>query len=174
MAKESNPAYGELDRKNITRFVKSRWKTMNENADASQSHFCVRITATDPVLDSHGRAVHADIRQIGLAQVEGVRSSRIFMVEGHLNRHHVDELARSLLADPVAESFVVTPGFDQRRDDHPAIEIHPQPGVMNPTAGSALQAGSNLLASRFGGNATLAAVQTGRRYEIIDVVHSRI
>jgi phosphoribosylformylglycinamidine (FGAM) synthase PurS component len=105
----------------------------------------VHVRRRSPSLDGHGRDVLAEIRQLGLEHVEGVRSSRFYLFSGSLSVTDVELLASSLLTDPVAEMFTVGVGLAARTPGDPAIEIHTLPGVTNPTAMSALEASQRLL-----------------------------
>ncbi|MFQ5462439.1 MAG: phosphoribosylformylglycinamidine synthase subunit PurS [Phycisphaerae bacterium] len=127
----------------------------------------ILVRPREPSLDGHGSAILSDIRQLGLEHVEAVRSSKIYMLVGSLTENDVRALAESLFADAVAEVWTCGPGFSTRDEAHPAVEVHPLPGVMNPVALSALAACKRVLAGITGTNAILEQVQTARRYEII-------
>ena len=140
---------------------------MSRKQSRDQRRWHVRVRPRTPQLDGHARAVLADIRQIGLQHVEGVRSSRIYLFAGRLNESDVRLLAEELLTDPVAERFEYQEGFAERDDAGPAIEVHPLPGVMNPAALSTADAARRLLANKGSPNAAIDEVQTARRYEIV-------
>ena len=127
----------------------------------------IQVSPRRSDLDGHGRDVLADVRQIGLEHIEGVRSSRIYLLEGSLLESDVRLLAEKLLSDPVAELFEVREGFARRDNTDGAIEVHPLPGVMNPAALSTLDAAGRLLAAQGRSQARVAAVQTARRYLIL-------
>ena len=54
-----------------------------DRADSVQ-RWHIQVSPRRSDLDGHGRDVLADVRQIGLEHVEGVRSSRIYLLEGSL------------------------------------------------------------------------------------------
>ncbi len=139
---------------------------MGQNNDAATTHWHVRVRPKAAQLDGHGRDVLADVRQIGLEHIEGIRSSRLYLIAGRLGESDVDLLARDLLADPVAEVYTVGPGFSERVDELPAIEVHRQPGVMNPVAISARDACRRALVAADRAEATIDEIQTARRYEV--------
>ena len=124
-------------------------------------HWCVRVSPRESGWDGHARDVLADIRELGLAHIEGVRSSKLYFLSGSLAQAEVSELANVLLTDAVAETSSITQGFAAREDRFPAIEVQVKPGVMNPVAMSTLDAVARMIGSK------IDAVQTGRRYEII-------
>jgi len=140
---------------------------MNRDSSRDSRRWHVRVHPRQAQLDGHGRAVAADIHQIGLLHIRSVRSSRIYLFAGQLNESDVRMLAEELLTDPVAERFEYHEGFSKRDDAGPAIEVHPLPGVMNPAALSTADAARRLLANKGMPNAAIEEVQTARRYEIV-------
>ncbi len=140
---------------------------MSREGTGVASLWHVRVSPRSPQLDGHGRSVLGDVRQIGLQHIEGVRSSRLYFLGGRLTDADVRLLAEQLLADPVVETYRVGEGLSHRDDRNPAVEVHYQPGVMNPLAMSTLDAARDLLATGGHGEATLERVQTARRYEIV-------
>ncbi len=137
-----------------------------DRADAVQ-RWHIQVSPRRADLDGHGRDMLADIRRIGLEHIEGVRSSRIYLLQGALLESDVRRLAEELLSDTVAEAFEVRDGFSRRNETQGAIEIHPLPGVMNPAALSTLDAARRLLAAKGRAKGRIDAVQTARRYIVL-------
>jgi len=100
------------------------------------------------------------LREAGLGGGAGVRESRLFFLEGDLQRADAERIGRSLLLDPVTESAAVS-GADDAPPAVPsgcvAFEVHPRPGVMDPVAESTL---AELRAEGL----PVDAVRTARRY----------
>ncbi len=115
-------------------------------------------SADDPL----GNAVLAEIRQLGIAEVHGVQTARVFLLQGPpeiLTPAQVHKIAGRLLADPVTERVVVgheTAGAGR------LVEVHLKPGVMDPVAASAEMAIADLLELPRQSKPVL--VRTGRRY----------
>jgi phosphoribosylformylglycinamidine synthase len=126
----------------------------------------VEVRPRTPALDAHGRDVLADVRQLGLNQIEAVRSSRIYLFEGGLLESDIRLLGEQLLADPVAETFDYREGLSARSAGEAAIEVHPLPGVMNPPALSTRDTARRLLRAE-GRRTDVGQVQTARRYDIL-------
>ena len=126
----------------------------------------VRVRPRTKALDGHGREVLADTHEIGLKHVEAVTSSRLYFFSGSIDAEDIRLLGEQLLCDPVAEVCTFGGGLTDRNDALPAIEVHLQPGVMNPVVESTLGAARRLLRQHNGGgNATIEDVRTARRYE---------
>ena len=127
----------------------------------------VVVSPRDPRLDGAGRGIRADVVQLGLDHIEAVRSSKVYLLRGRLSRGEVEQLAQTLLTDPVAEVCTFGPGLTDRPDAVAAIEVHSLPGVMDPVSISTLDAVRRWLRSRGVAEDAVDAVRTARRYEIV-------
>ncbi len=122
----------------------------------------VEIHPRNPADDPAGAAVLAEIRQLGVAEVHGVHTARIFLLQGAddiLTSGQIHKIATTLLADPVTERVVIgheTVGAGR------LAEIHFKPGVMDPVAASAEMAIADLL--DLPRQSAAVQVRTGRRY----------
>ena len=93
----------------------------------------------------------------GLAsQPEQVDTAAVYLLEGDLNSADIERLAAELLADPVADA--VTIGASALTASQ-LIEVHPQPGVMDPEA-EAVEAAIEAMLGK------TVSVRTGRRYDL--------
>ena len=135
-----------------------------ENLQAHRWH--VRVSPRPGLSDPAGRAVLADIHQLGLKHVSDVASERVYFFSGHLHESDIRLLAEELLSDPVADRFKCHEGFSSRDGANPAVEVHALPGVMNPVALTTLSAAQQLLAKKGTAHARVDEVQTARRYSI--------
>jgi len=119
----------------------------------------VEIAPGAPNLDSHGQEVLQTVRELGFAGVGSVGSSRLFLLEGPLDRPQVERIAAELLADPVTERFELI-GQDEAippSDGGASVEVHLKPGVMDPVAASTRLAIRDL-------GLDVEGVRTARRY----------
>lgn len=107
--------------------------------------------------DPKGDAVLAQARALGV-QVQNIRTARIYLIEAHGGRSTRDlaDLPARLLADPVVE--VASEGISPAPAGAATIEVHPQPGVMDPAAQSVAEAIADL-------TGVAATVSTGWRYD---------
>ncbi len=71
------------------------------------NHWRVDIVNKPDVTDAHGLGVLGDIRDLGIAHVQAVESSRVFLLDGALSRDQASHIATELLADPVCEACEV-------------------------------------------------------------------
>lgn len=119
--------------------------------------------------DTHGdAALVAALRDAGLENVQSACESRIYLIEGGVNRDAAERLAADLLADVVTEDVRVA-SLDNEIDE-PAgarsVEVHFRPGVMDPVALSVL---AELRAEGF----AVDSVRTARRIVVTGAFEQR-
>ncbi|MCB9851377.1 MAG: phosphoribosylformylglycinamidine synthase [Phycisphaerales bacterium] len=130
----------------------------------------IEVTATRAEDDARGRAMSHAARQAGFTSITAIRATRIYKLRGHLSAAAADVLAAQLFTDPVIETYVCTQHANWPDDDTVCIEVHLQPGVMDPVAQSALGAAAELLASRAASEADhIAEIRTGWRYHVAGI-----
>lgn len=72
----------------------------------------IRVTPRPALLDPEGHAIHRALRNLGFAEVEGVRAGKLLHLEVTAEgldeaRNQGEAMARKLLANPVTEDFEV-------------------------------------------------------------------
>lgn len=148
---------GRRDSRNVMKTTEPRAQTL----------WYVRVRPRTPALDGHGRDVLADAHEIGQEHIKSIQSSRLYFFSGIIAEADIRRLGEELLSDPVAEVFSFGPGLTHRDDNDPAIEVHLQPGVMNPVVESTLGAARRLLRQSGTPGATVDDVRTARRYQVV-------
>jgi phosphoribosylformylglycinamidine synthase len=113
-------------------------------------------------IDPLGHALLAPARQT-LGPVQAVRAARVYLIEAAIPENQRQRIAAQLLADPVSQLAIL--GVREPQPDEAqrttTLEVHYQPGVMDPVAQSTAQAIADLL------DGTPPAVRTGFRYDLI-------
>src|SRR5690606_37782582 len=104
------------------------------------------------------RQVAATLREADLP-VADVCCSRLFLVEGDLDRATVEDVTRRLLVDPVTETGSVLAAPEAPPDEPGALEVHLLPGVMDPT-------GLTTLEELRQEGLAVSSVRTAQRYRI--------
>jgi phosphoribosylformylglycinamidine synthase len=120
----------------------------------------VEIRPTDGEVDREGLRVVHDAQALGARSVGGVRSARLFLLQGELSEADARRSAESLLVDPVVETYSlhrpdVSPAAP-RAGEH-AVHVLLKPGVTDNVAHSAQQALKDL-------GFAVDSVATGRSY----------
>ena len=136
---------------------------------AEPSFWRIEVTPRSSALDARGREVLADIHRAGFPHVCSVRSSRLFLIETQAQPQTLDTAARALLADAVAETVTCAPDTPEigpaAEPSVAVIEVHYQPGVMDPVALSARRAlDQQLAAPPNSGSPRVDSVRTAWRY----------
>ncbi len=120
------------------------------------------------LVDRPGAEMAARLRAFGYGEQVRVASARSFLLEHEsLDERIVDDIARRLLSDAVAEEFVAAPATSDLLHApphgrlHGAVAVHvlPKPGVMDPVAQSTSAAIADL-------GHTAPLVRTGHKYWI--------
>ena len=120
--------------------------------------FRVEVSVKASLPDPRGEALKADICDLGIATVRGVRVSNIYILEGELRREELTTICRELLADPVVEDYLVGDAPLTATTDAYAVEVAYNPGVMDPVEESVKKAVRDL------GIKTVESVKTAKRY----------
>jgi phosphoribosylformylglycinamidine synthase II len=90
-------------------------------------------------------------------QINDVATAKVYLVEADLDHAALDRVLARLLADPVTEQANI--GAAPAPTAAQTIEVHPLPGVMDPTAQSVAQAIEEL-------TGTQPLVSTGARFDL--------
>jgi phosphoribosylformylglycinamidine synthase subunit PurSL len=116
--------------------------------------FRIEVSPAHGCVDTRGRAALHQAEQSGFAP-SSIETTSVYLVQGDLDETSVSTVASELLCDPVTETLHV--GSSKLTADS-MIEVHPQPGVMDPEAQAVELAIERLLG-------TQVQVQTGTRYD---------
>lgn len=118
----------------------------------------IEVRPSSEAGDPRGAAACQSARIASLAaQPEVVHAAAIYLIEGDLDDAEIHRVANELLSHPVTEHAVV--GASEPRADA-LVEVHSQPGVMDPDA-EAVELG---VRSLLGVEVT---VRTGRRFDVV-------
>ena len=96
----------------------------------------LRIAPAPGQDDRDGRRLEHEARELGIAGPWRIAATRGFLIEGDMTLDDVSRAAGALLADPVVETFRVTPTHHD--GDLSTVHVLPKPGVTDPEAESAL------------------------------------
>ncbi len=121
--------------------------------------FRVEVRPREGEPDPHGQSLLSVAKQ-ELAGVTAIHQARIYLVQAPLSDAMIKRLAEELLTDPVNQR--ATLGAAPVDDRHAMIEVHYQPGVMDPVAQSAQDAICEMFPDL---PADQVQVRTGFRYD---------
>lgn len=129
----------------------------------------IEVSAAPGHADPIGESVKRDANGLGLP-VRGVRSTRVYLLQGVLTPSQLSRISASLLTDSVVERSMVVERGAAAKTNAQIVEIHPLPGVMDPAALSVRDAIRDLLGLA---EAQIPEVTTGWRYEIDGVTREQ-
>ncbi len=116
--------------------------------------FRIEVSPNQESIDTGGRAALEQARQAGFSPTN-IESTALYLLEGELDDDSLVTIVNELLCDPVTQTVTIG-SCDQLADS--MIEVHPQPGVMDPEAQAVELAIERLLGTK-------VQVQTGRRFD---------
>jgi phosphoribosylformylglycinamidine synthase len=125
----------------------------------------LKIEPAQGQIDTEGRRLAREAIELGLAGPWHIAAGRGFLIEGPNQRAEVEQLASSLLVDPVVEVVEVeaaglAESIPAATNGHALIHVLRKPGVTDPEAESALALLHDL------GRTDVASVRTVRSYRI--------
>jgi phosphoribosylformylglycinamidine synthase II len=120
--------------------------------------FRVEVSVKPGFPDPRGEALKADIRDLGIGNIQQVRASDVYLLEGELSQKEANIICRELLADPVVERYSIGEASPVAPEDTHAIEVAYNPGVMDPVEESVSKGVLDL------GITTVESVKTAKRY----------
>ena len=134
----------------------------------------IEVTYKPNIDDNIGRILRQDIMDLGIPNVDEVRTAQIYYLEGDIDLDIVYQVASKLLADPITQDFecnenvVVTVKPNVPQSDL-AIEVQFKLGVTD-AVGQSVEKGISDL-----GILGVKSVQTGRKYWVKgDVNHAQV
>jgi len=121
----------------------------------------VEVTAKNAGLDSEGKDVLANARDLNLDGLQSIRTGWIFFLDDILEEAHVRKLAAKLLSDPIEHQYVILKKLGEANLVPEAkweVEVHYKRGVTDTIAESLLRGAEDL------GIGEIKDVRTGRIY----------
>jgi phosphoribosylformylglycinamidine synthase len=105
----------------------------------------VDVFRRNPADDQAARAVVRGAADLGIAGCTAARTATAWLVEGDLGRTEIERLARTVLVDPVTETFIAVPAAAAEACAGPVdlptvVHVLPRAGVTDPPAESAREA----------------------------------
>jgi len=99
--------------------------------------------------DPDGLRALADVRDLGIEQVENIRTINVYLVDGELDRQQARRLTESLFLDPVVQQYRICDPDQERwpwleEGQVHSIEVKRKPGVMDTVQQSALKGAADL------------------------------
>ncbi|MAC52441.1 MAG: phosphoribosylformylglycinamidine synthase, partial [Gimesia sp.] len=103
----------------------------------------VEIKPADNQIDREGARILKECQVLGANSIRTVQTAHSFLLEGNLDQAGIDTIARTLLADPIVETFeirILSGSTPETTDSEPLLNVMFKPGVTDNTANSAREA----------------------------------
>jgi phosphoribosylformylglycinamidine synthase PurS subunit len=69
--------------------------------------FEVRISYKPGVQDTEGESTLGGLKVLGFDRVRGVRTAKVYVIEGDYRREDIEDMCRRLLANPVSQDYEI-------------------------------------------------------------------
>ncbi len=119
----------------------------------------VEVRAAPGVGDPRAESLIAEANALGFS-ITSARTTRVYLIESSMGDWDAETIRSRLLEDPVTER--AAPGIAPTEPGLVLIEVHPLPGVMDPTAQTVQDAVRELVGAE-------ARVSTGWRYDLAGI-----
>ncbi|MFA9479574.1 phosphoribosylformylglycinamidine synthase subunit PurS [Phycisphaerales bacterium AB-hyl4] len=138
--------------------------TVADSPAAVSRVFRFEVRAVEGQVDPHAETVHREAASAfaGEPSVERVLAARVYLIEAAVDGSTLEPAARELLGDPVAQAVHV--GVGPTAERAATVEVHYQPGVMDPVAQSTREALVEALPSL---SLEQVDVRTGWRFDLV-------
>ncbi|RKU19697.1 hypothetical protein C6503_07230 [Candidatus Poribacteria bacterium] len=134
----------------------------------------VEVSYKPEVPDTVGQGILEDIADLGISDVNSVRTAMVYWIEGSLDTQNVDRIGSELLADPITQIYTFAAQDEAAKGW--TLEVQFKPGVTDAVGDSTVKGINDL------GITGVTAVRTGHKYwltgtlnaEIIEVIAQRL
>jgi len=101
----------------------------------------IEVAVRDDFVDPLAKAIHGDIRDLGILGIEKIKTTQTFLIEGDFEEKDIKKVADELLSDPVINRCEINgPVFDEKTGSPKVVQVVKKPGVMDPVEESASKA----------------------------------
>ncbi len=116
----------------------------------------VEVYYKPEVPDTVGQGILEDIADLGISDVDSVRTATIYWIEGSLDTQSIDRIGAELLADPITQAYTFATQNDAAKGW--TLEVQFKPGVTDAVGDSTVKGINDL------GITGVTAVRTGHKY----------
>ena len=132
----------------------------------------IEVSYKTDSLDALAQGLSEDIIDLGITEVNSVRTGQLYWIEGDLNTHEIERICSELLTDSITQKFVYHDAEHLAQettspDGACIVEVQFKPGVTDTVGDSVLKGISDL------GISGLETAKTGKKYWFHDNLSSR-
>ena len=116
----------------------------------------VEVYYKPEVPDTVGQGILEDITDLGISDVDSVRTATVYWIEGSLDPQSIDRIGAELLADPITQTYTFATQNDAAKGW--TLEVQFKPGVTDAVGDSTVKGINDL------GINGVTTVRTGHKY----------
>ena len=116
----------------------------------------VEVYYKPEVPDTIGQGILEDITDLGISDVDSVRTATVYWIEGSLDTQSIDRIGAELLADPITQAYTFATQNDTAKGW--TLEVQFKPGVTDAVGDSTVKGINDL------GITGVTTVRTGHKY----------
>ena len=116
----------------------------------------VEVYYKPEVPDTVGQGILEDITDLGISDVDSVRTATVYWIEGSLDTQSIDRIGAELLADPITQTYTFATQNDTAKGW--TLEVQFKPGVTDAVGDSTVKGINDL------GITGVTTVRTGHKY----------
>ena len=126
----------------------------------------VEVSYKPEVPDTVGQGILEDIADLGINDVDSVRTATVYWIEGSLNTHSINRIGAELLTDPITQTYTFTTQNDTAKSW--TLEVQFKPGVTDAVGDSTVKGITDL------GITGVTTVRTGHKYWLTGVLNAEV
>ena len=126
----------------------------------------VEVSYKPEVPDTVGQGILEDIADLGIGDVNSVRTATIYWIEGALDAQAIDRIGAELLADPITQTYIFDSENDAAKDW--TLEVQFKPGVTDAVGDSTVKGINDL------GITGVTTVRTGHKYWLTGTLNAEV
>ena len=126
----------------------------------------VEVSYKPEVPDTVGQGILEDIADLGISDVNSVRTATVYWIEGSLDTRSIDQIGSELLADPITQTYTFATQDNAAKSW--TLEVQFKPGVTDAVGDSTVKGINDL------GITGVTAVRTGHKYWLTGALNAEV
>ncbi|MCY3740303.1 MAG: phosphoribosylformylglycinamidine synthase subunit PurS [Candidatus Poribacteria bacterium] len=126
----------------------------------------VEVSYKPEVPDTVGQGILEDIADLGISDVDSVRTATVYWIEGTLDTQSIDRIGSELLADPITQTYTFATQNDAAKSW--TLEVQFKPGVTDAVGDSTVKGINDL------GITGVTTIRTGHKYWLTGALNAEV
>ena len=126
----------------------------------------IEVSYKPEVPDTVGQSILEDIADLGINDVDSVRTATVYWIEGSLDTQSIDRIGAELLADPITQTYTFATQDNTVKGW--TLEVQFKPGVTDAVGDSTVKGINDL------GIIGVTTVRTGHKYWLTGALNAEV